>query len=311
VILVEGDAENLLIPTIAEIIGCPLHKYGVSIVNVGSTAYKRYANIFVRKEKPLFDVKVAIITDLDVKSLEYYNDSVPTVTIIEQSFTDKLKAITQDIYYDNLPEFFSTKAEFENFIQNNKIVTCFPRQSRGQLSIIGQLLVIFDAELQKPLDEILLSSLRKNKKERIENQWRDKLPVKIYLPEHWTLEYEIASGKLYKYLYQAIELAKIEKSNPYFSVSDIDFDSVKSKTNSTFSTEYLINKQQIYDVFKPICDGDVSKAIVAQYLAQILSREKDAGVNIKEMIISNPYLKYIVNAIHYVTEPITNPINPE
>ena len=41
-IIVEGDAENLLIPTIAELIDRPLHKYGVSIVNVGSTAFKRY-----------------------------------------------------------------------------------------------------------------------------------------------------------------------------------------------------------------------------------------------------------------------------
>ena len=46
VILVEGDAENLLLPTIAKIIGRDLHSCGVSIVNVGSTAYERYAKIF-------------------------------------------------------------------------------------------------------------------------------------------------------------------------------------------------------------------------------------------------------------------------
>ena len=40
-ILVEGDAENLLIPAIAKIIDKDLHKYGVSIVNIGSTAYKK------------------------------------------------------------------------------------------------------------------------------------------------------------------------------------------------------------------------------------------------------------------------------
>lgn len=40
-ILVEGDAENIMIPTIARILGKDLHQYGVSIVNVGSTAYKR------------------------------------------------------------------------------------------------------------------------------------------------------------------------------------------------------------------------------------------------------------------------------
>ena len=46
VIIVEGDAENLLIPTIAKLIGKPLHEYGVSIVNVGSTAFNRYRKIF-------------------------------------------------------------------------------------------------------------------------------------------------------------------------------------------------------------------------------------------------------------------------
>ena len=49
VIFVEGDAENILMPVIAKIIGMPLEKYGVSIVNVGSLAFLRYANIFKRK----------------------------------------------------------------------------------------------------------------------------------------------------------------------------------------------------------------------------------------------------------------------
>ena len=48
VIMVEGDAENLLLPAVAKVIGRPLHKYGVSIVNVGSTASKRNAKILQR-----------------------------------------------------------------------------------------------------------------------------------------------------------------------------------------------------------------------------------------------------------------------
>jgi len=66
VIIVEGDAENLIIPTVAEIIGRPLHKYGVSIVNVGSKALLRYANIFKQKDGSSLPIKVAIITDLDM-----------------------------------------------------------------------------------------------------------------------------------------------------------------------------------------------------------------------------------------------------
>ncbi len=69
VILVEGDAENLLIPTIAEIIGRPLSSYGTTIVNVGSTAFLRYSRIFQRQDESFgqMNIPVAVITDNDVK----------------------------------------------------------------------------------------------------------------------------------------------------------------------------------------------------------------------------------------------------
>ncbi|HHX8647688.1 MULTISPECIES: ATP-dependent nuclease [Vibrio diabolicus subgroup] len=68
VLLVEGDGENILLPTIAKLLGRPLENYGVSIVNVGNLAYKRYAKIYRKKEvggKP-FPIKVACVTDLDI-----------------------------------------------------------------------------------------------------------------------------------------------------------------------------------------------------------------------------------------------------
>lgn len=67
IIMVEGDAENLLIPIIAEIIGFPLEKYGVSIVNVGSTAFLRYSRILVRDDGNTIGIPVSVITDCDVK----------------------------------------------------------------------------------------------------------------------------------------------------------------------------------------------------------------------------------------------------
>lgn len=72
-ILVEGDAENLLIPTIAKIIGLPLSKHGVSIINVGSTAFLRYSRIFQRlNPKEFIDTYVAVITDCDARPDDYY-----------------------------------------------------------------------------------------------------------------------------------------------------------------------------------------------------------------------------------------------
>lgn len=67
IIMVEGDAENILIPVIAEILGYPLEKYGVSIVNVGSTAFLRYSRIMVRSDGTTIPIPVSIITDCDIK----------------------------------------------------------------------------------------------------------------------------------------------------------------------------------------------------------------------------------------------------
>jgi len=67
VILVEGDAENILIPVIADILNRPLMKHGVSVVNVQSTAFLRYSKIFKRKSDERMGVKVAVITDNDIK----------------------------------------------------------------------------------------------------------------------------------------------------------------------------------------------------------------------------------------------------
>ena len=72
VILVEGDAENLLVPALAEVLDRPLYRYGVSIVNVGSTAFLRYSRVFLREDEdgPVLDIPVAVITDLDVPEPE-------------------------------------------------------------------------------------------------------------------------------------------------------------------------------------------------------------------------------------------------
>lgn len=67
VIMVEGDAENLLLPTIAKIIDSNLSQYGVSLVNVGSIAFLRYSKIFLQKKQPEILMPVSIITDVDIK----------------------------------------------------------------------------------------------------------------------------------------------------------------------------------------------------------------------------------------------------
>jgi putative ATP-dependent endonuclease of OLD family len=66
IILVEGWAEEIIIPALASHIGYSLTDNSVSVINVASTAFLRYSKIFLREEDGL-DVPVAVITDLDVK----------------------------------------------------------------------------------------------------------------------------------------------------------------------------------------------------------------------------------------------------
>jgi len=69
--IVEGDAENILLPTLATILERDFTEHGVSIVNVGGIGLSRYARIFMRKtpkqtEDALLDLPVACVTDMDV-----------------------------------------------------------------------------------------------------------------------------------------------------------------------------------------------------------------------------------------------------
>lgn len=71
VILVEGWSEELILPIIAKKINVNLTQKGVSIVNVGSKAFLRYAKIFHRKQEPVMDIPVAVVTDLDIKHNDF------------------------------------------------------------------------------------------------------------------------------------------------------------------------------------------------------------------------------------------------
>ncbi|RWQ16135.1 AAA family ATPase [Mesorhizobium sp.] len=69
-IVVEGDGENLLLPALAEKIGRPLSRHGVSIVNVGHRGLFRYSRILQRTADPEIGVPVALIPDRDIPPKE-------------------------------------------------------------------------------------------------------------------------------------------------------------------------------------------------------------------------------------------------
>jgi putative ATP-dependent endonuclease of OLD family len=76
VIMVEGWSEEILIPALARkmkkdgLITKDLTEAGVSIVNVASAEFRKFAKIFLRKDNHYLNLPVAIITDVDVPAYE-------------------------------------------------------------------------------------------------------------------------------------------------------------------------------------------------------------------------------------------------
>jgi putative ATP-dependent endonuclease of OLD family len=67
VIMVEGPAEAILLPTLAEACGRSFSKHGVSIVNVGHTGLYHYARVLQRQNpNPEYPVPVVCLTDRDI-----------------------------------------------------------------------------------------------------------------------------------------------------------------------------------------------------------------------------------------------------
>ena len=64
----EGDAENILLPKVAELLGRPLENYGVSIVKYdNSGSWKRFAKLFLRRNQDAPPkTKVCVLRDLDL-----------------------------------------------------------------------------------------------------------------------------------------------------------------------------------------------------------------------------------------------------
>ncbi|WP_227460404.1 ATP-dependent nuclease [Cupriavidus pauculus] len=67
-LIVEGDGEAILLPTLAALLGRDLTQHGVSVVNVGGTGLRRYARILQREDatRGLLPLPAACLADMDV-----------------------------------------------------------------------------------------------------------------------------------------------------------------------------------------------------------------------------------------------------
>ena len=136
----------------------------------------------------------------------------------------------------------------------------------------------------------------------------DKNHTKIFLPKAWTLEYEIARSNLYRLLDLAIKLAQYEENHPWEKLKEDTINGIWKKILDVYKDGHELTLQDSYVIFQPLNEKKASKAITAQYFSSLIKGEiapiKGNDVlltEIKNCILTDINLKYIVDAINHVT----------
>ncbi|MFK4784848.1 ATP-dependent nuclease [Fusobacterium sp. MFO224] len=269
VIFVEGDAENVLIPTIAEIIGKPLYAHGVSVVNIGGTAFMRYSKIFLRKGEEKLDIPVAIITDLDVPENEYEG------IILRKELIEKLNKIlkTKEYSIDELKDtVYLNEDELKSGIKEFLNISRLPNGVKG---------IVEKFELEK----ININIYREKKRERKKKSY-EKDNIKVFINKKQTLEYDISMSDLYDYFYDAVLLTKGEEDK-----KDLSSLSREKRAIEIFDNNFYTKKEENKK-------SNLSKATVALNFSKILLENRE---NVKSIILKDHYIEYIVKAIKYAT----------
>ncbi|MFC0414160.1 AAA family ATPase [Cytobacillus solani] len=286
VIFVEGDAENLLLPSIAEVIDRPLHKYGVSIINVGNLAFKRYSSIFIRDDvnNPM-NFPVSIITDLDLKPVEYYEE--PCYLKVDRELNRKIA----DFY-----ESGQLKSQLEEniYVQMKDVIskskTIYGEKIRAEFS---------GAELKQKFKEIgisiesLLQTVEPNfneckigKENEIKERYFNNVEqTKVYISQPWTLEHSIAHSDLRE------EFEDILLKCHYVQESN--------RQEQKQIWEAIVDPvERATKVYSFLLKKEVSKSIVAQQFAKFLIDNKES---LKDRLLQDQVLKHLIDAIKHVT----------
>ncbi|MBT2734731.1 ATP-dependent endonuclease [Bacillus sp. ISL-7] len=294
VIFVEGDSEMLLLPALANLVGYPLHKYGISLVNIRGTSFERYIKLFSRSDLwlreiryPSINMPLSIITDLDVKPWIYYNYEGKTKSIYSILNEDELTRVldlceenTEDITLDLIGNEYSTvkklAADF-GFTLND-----------SNQEPISQI-------LKKDITEEYISSISQQKNLNLEMKYSEyDANLKISIAPDWTLEYSLALSALAPLLLEAIH--EVRYKNPYTGKPQKTFEELKQQLSADTNQDETV----AYKIFKPVNDKIVSKAEVAQLLAikiNEIMKDEEKSKELRDTVMSDQKLKYLVDAI--------------
>ncbi|HGK4129158.1 TPA: ATP-dependent endonuclease [Klebsiella pneumoniae] len=255
VMIVEGDAENILLPVLAKLLGRDFHHHGVSVVNVGGVGLGRYARIFMRQDPEkdgMINIPVACITDMDVMP-----DLAPWIV-------GKLEEGQQVPVIPPSKRQWRIKADFPgNALEQRRII----RRAKAS----GQ-------------------------------------NVETFVADEWTLEYDLAFHGLGKQMYQAASLALADDrlnagtaiKADIITAADAAYEAIMDS-----STDLEMLSSHVYALFES--DG-ASKAIAAQYMAELLENDIESG-KMDSNALLNQLPPYIIAAISHVTTPFDIAIN--
>jgi putative ATP-dependent endonuclease of OLD family len=237
VIVVEGAAENILMPILAHILtGNTLAKYGVSVVNVGGTALLRYARIFHRRDGGAMGFPVACISDRDI----------PPVVAKAKGLITTTRKTEADLPAVEIAERIAK--------HRAKIVSSSP-------------------------------------------------DVRYFTSPCWTLEFDLACGRLAAWVHAAVKLAQAvdERIEPLPSE---DKGSLVQAAFDEVSTwlETLCPDEVACLIYAPLASKAASKAATAEQLAQLLldSYTRDPE-QIRTILLEDESCAYLREAIEYVT----------
>lgn len=260
-LIVEGDAEELLLPTVARLMGRDLTKAGVSIVNVRGVGLSRYSRIFIQKEMREeqqareIGIKVACITDRDIMP-----DRAPEILGLAIPDGEAKKGSSRRKWRRETDPLFGAKY--------------------GEYGIPN--------------------AIEKGKQEYITAKQRnDGGTVKTFVSNHWTLEFDLARQGLAKEVFVAARLAIKDTQIHSSDTPEQEREKVVKESEGEFIDLFTPGEEEKIAVlvYKEFIDG-ASKAIAAQYLGELL--EERFGESSDEEI-RNLLPDYITSAIEYVT----------
>ncbi|MDO9235185.1 MAG: AAA family ATPase [Aquabacterium sp.] len=247
VMIVEGDAENILMPVLARLLNRDFSKHGVSVINVGGVGLGRYARVFMRAN-PTADgqisTPVACVTDLDVMP-----NCAPEIV-------GKIKS------GEEIPKRPPSK-----------------RQWRVKSEFTSEEL---DERRQTRIDKASGQNVR------------------TFVSGEWTLEYDLAHSGLTHEVWQAAVLALAdEKIHAKKVTREKAIEARAADFLGLADLELEAKASHVYALFE--AEG-ASKAIGAQYLAELLEQAIDTGsMDVDALRAKLP--SYLVEAIAYVTTP--------